>query len=167
LQDSTTAVVSKEQDDEKRVGIVNNGFVQSKQIVFDQSKQSTFDQSKQIGFVESKPTPSLTSLETSTTLPSQARFSRLFSGKIPDFLSASPVRQQTSQTQDLPQSPVMTIKFSSEPRSITGGTRVWIIFIPNDVFFWKVNLVSWQSNSVQSQEASKAEQERERKSFSG
>jgi hypothetical protein len=134
LQDSTTAVVSKEQDDEKRVGIVNKGFVQSKQNTFDQSKQNTFDQSKQTGFVESKPTPSLTSLETSTTLPSQAS---------------------------------MTIKFSSEPRSITGGTRVWIIFIPNVVFSEKWSLVSKQSNSVQSQEASKAEQERERKSFSG
>ena len=97
IQDSTTAVVSasKEVDTEKQNGVDNVGFASSTSSMASSKKSSTLE---------------------SATLPSDAKIPRLHVGRLPDFSTQPPTQAE--------QSPIMTVKFTSEPRSITAGTRV-------------------------------------------
>ena len=96
FQDSTSQVVpASKEDNDKTNGLINQAFTQSK--------------------------PTLASLEAST-LQSDAKLSKFISSRLSDF---SPPTRAPTPPPPLERSPIMTLKLSSEPRSITGGTRVW------------------------------------------
>ena len=89
---------SKDSDSTDDKHIVNNGIINGS---FASSKSSITSSKK-------------SSTLDSATLPSDVKISRLYDGRLSSFITQPPPEQ----------SPIMTIKFSTEPRSITGGTRV-------------------------------------------